>query len=260
MKNKRLIILLSVFAFLVLIAVLCSTVFTVRVVSVDWVTNKVSFDVADSEIANDVKKGESVFLVNKKSIKEKLEADYPYIKITGLEIKFPNKLVVHAAERQELYSIKIKDNLHYILDGEGKVLRKSDDANLNGAIPITMVDYQFEEKSFEIAKIADLGVASNVISSLTKACYANNYADVDIKNNISDVSIDVSGYNANLTITLDKVNIKINKLTVNLLEKIKLGVAVYDKRDSAERANGFTITVYDSPTEKGKVVAEYSPE
>ena len=67
MKNKRLIILLSVFAFLVLIAVLCSTVFTVKKVQVNWLTTKAIFTESDETIIKDVKKGESVFLVDKTS-------------------------------------------------------------------------------------------------------------------------------------------------------------------------------------------------
>ena len=72
MKNKRLVILLSVFAFLVLIVVLCSTVFTVKKVQLQWLTTKENFSSTDNEVASDVKKGDSVFLVDKKEITKKI--------------------------------------------------------------------------------------------------------------------------------------------------------------------------------------------
>ena len=72
MKNKRLVIILSVFSFLVLIAVLCSTVFTVKSVSLNWLTFKSAFVDMDDEITSNVELGESVFLVDKKAIINKL--------------------------------------------------------------------------------------------------------------------------------------------------------------------------------------------
>ena len=123
MKNKRLVILLSVFSFLVLIAVLCSTVFTVKSVSLNWLTTRVNFVDMDNEITANVELGESVFLVDKGAIIQKLERKYPYLKVVSAEVKFPNKLVLHTAERQELYSLKIKSNSYAILDSDCKVLR-----------------------------------------------------------------------------------------------------------------------------------------
>lgn len=248
MKNKRLIILLSVFAFLVLIAVLCSTVFTVKKVQVNWLTTKVLFVQNDSEIVSDVKKGESVFLVDKNSIKQKLESDFPYLKVVGLEIKFPNKLVVHTAERQEVFSVKVKDNLHYILDGECKVLRTSTDSNLGNTVPVEVVNYTFPSGTFEVSKIANMGYVGTVLNTLTNSFLDSGYEMVDIVSNLVSVKIDVTGYNENLEFKMRDVehgvSVKINKITSQLFEKIKFAIGVYDNQLTNLQKESGTLTVY----------------
>lgn len=254
MKNKRLVILLSVFAFLVLIVVLCSTVFTVKKVQLQWLTTKVNFSSTDNEVASDVKKGDSVFLVDKKEITKKLEDDFPYIKVVSLEIKFPNKLIIHSAERQELFDIKVKDNSHYILDGECKVLRASNDANVKGAIPVTVTNYAFPDGTFSVSQVADLGYVSGIMNNLYKALLTNGYENVDMISNISAVQIDVTGYNENLEIKMGGVTIKVSKITSNLFQKLNMAVATFDtKLSTVERQSG-TLNVYEKD---GKVIAEY---
>ena len=254
MKNKRLVILLSVFAFLVLIAVLCSTVFTVRKVSVEWSTTKVLFDHTDAEIVGDVKKGESVFLVDKASIKQTLEEKYPYLKVVSLEIKFPNQLVVHASERQELFSIKVKDNSHYILDGECKVLRSATDATLNGTTPVTVKNFTFPDGTFEVSKVAEMGFVNNVLTNFASALSINKNGSDYVKNNVQYLDIDVTGYNENLEIKMRGVTVKVNKITSKLLEKLELAIATFDHLSAPEKESG-VMTVYEVA---GKVFAEYA--
>ena len=81
MKNKRLFIILSVFAFLVLIAVLCSTVFTVKTVKINWIATKIGIDESDETLIGDIEKGGSVCLVDKESIIESLEQNMHILKL-----------------------------------------------------------------------------------------------------------------------------------------------------------------------------------
>ena len=186
MKNKRLVIILSVFAFLVLIAVLCSTVFTVKEVSINWLTTSPNITQSDEEFAADVEKGESVFLVDKDAIIRKLEEKYPYLRVVSVEVKFPNKLVLHTAERQELYSLKIKDNKHAILDSDCKVLRIVTDSQLSAItvkpIRVDVNGYSIKENVFEVSKVAELGWIKNVLNNFSVALYSCGYEDVDAKN------------------------------------------------------------------------------
>lgn len=257
MKNKRLIILLSVFAFLVLIAVLSSTVFTVRKVSIEWATTKINFTASDEDVVGNVKKGGSVFLLDKSEIKQNLEEKYPYIKVESVEIKFPNKLVVHASERQEVFSIKVKDNKHYILDGDCKVLRVSTDAELGDAVEVQVENYTFAEKNFEVSKVANIGFVGTVINNLSYALQSYGYESVDIKNNLGGVRIDVTGHNDLLEITMRGVTIKINKISAGLYDKIKFAVTTFETKLSTTEKEQGVLTIYESG---GKYYAEYDDQ
>ena len=250
MKNKRLIIILSVFAFLVLIAVLCSTVFTVRKVSLNWLTTKVNIEENDDTFIADIEKGESVFLVDKKAIIDKLESKYPYLKVVSVEVKFPNKLVVHTAERQELYSLKIKDDKHAIIDSDCKVLRIVSDSELGKIdvkpIPVTLMGYTIDENNISVSQIANLGWIKNVLNNFSIALYSCGYQDIDAKNNIEKLSIDVSGYENKISIKMRYgVEMEIQQISEKLVEKFDFGVNIYDKLTEQEKSEG-VIRVYSA--------------
>ena len=268
MKNKRLIIILSVFSFLVLIAVLCSTVFTVKSVSLNWLTTKVNFVDMDNEIASNVELGESVFLVDKDAIINKLERRYPYLKVVSAEIKFPNKLVLHTAERQELYSLKIKDNSYVILDSECKVLKFVTDIQLNKMdlkpIPLDLVGYVYNENNFAVSEIAELGWIKNIITNFSVALYQCGYQEIDSKNNISSMTIDVGGYENKITVNMNYKNlsgdggvqIEIQQISEKLSEKFVMAIDIYDTLSASQKSCG-VIRVY---TINGVVSGEYDPE
>lgn len=124
MKSKRLIVILSILAFLTVLIVLNSTLFTLQTVNVNWLTTKYELEkVKDYDLVDDISKGESIFLVNKTEISKKLEKTYPYLRVVSIETKFPNKLVIHSAERECLYAVKLFDNEYAVLDELGKVLK-----------------------------------------------------------------------------------------------------------------------------------------
>ena len=135
MKTKRLIIILSIVAVLVLIVVLSSTVFTLKKVEINF------YDKSDQLIEdnntlnhyseNDIKAiidsagfkyGKNMLLIKKKPYIQKLESANPYLKVIGITSKFPNKLVIKAAEREEYYYTQISSGKYAILDGELKLL------------------------------------------------------------------------------------------------------------------------------------------
>ena len=51
-----------------------------------------------------------------------MESQNPYLKVINIETVFPNKLILHCAEREELFCIKGRDDLYYICDEELKIL------------------------------------------------------------------------------------------------------------------------------------------
>ena len=140
MKKKRLIILLSIFAVLVLVVVLSSTVFTLKTVVVNFYNadDKLVDDITKNHYFNSDEKinqiidnakfnyGKNIFLVNQKENKEKIEKTSPYIKVISISIEFPNRMVVKAVERQEYYAVLNSTNNYFICDADFKVLRISE--------------------------------------------------------------------------------------------------------------------------------------
>ena len=248
MKNKRLIIILSVFAFLVLIAVMCSTVFTVKNVKVHWLTTKIGIEETDDVFASEVKKGGSVFFVDKPTIIKNLEEKHPYLKVDSVEIKFPNKIVLHTAVRQELYSLKIEDNKHAILDAECKVLKVVNDIELSAMqstpIPITLQGYSLIEDAIEISKIANLGWIKNVLNNFSIALYQNGYQEIDAKNNIESINVDVSGYENKINVKMTYgVEMEIQDISQSLSQKFAMAMSIYGDLSAQDKSKG-VIRVY----------------
>ena len=87
------------------------SLFTLQKVSVNWLTSKYQLNsVKDYELVDEIKMGQSIFLVQKDEIISTLEKNNPYLRVVSIETKFPNKLVIHSAERESLFAVKLSDN------------------------------------------------------------------------------------------------------------------------------------------------------
>lgn len=153
MKNKVLISILCCFAFVVLIVVLSSTVFTLKEVKVefydtndqlitDYNTLK-HFSTTDSQSIIDSAEfnmGQNIFLVKKEKYTESLEKKNPYIKVIALTTHFPNKIVIKVHEREELFAIETGSGKYAITDGDMKVLKIADDFEELDAVKINNLE------------------------------------------------------------------------------------------------------------------------
>lgn len=123
MKSKKLIVIMSILIFLTVLIVLNSTLFTLQSVNVNWLTTKHQLEsVKDYKLIDSVRTGDSIFLIKKDEIKHDLEKKYPYLRVVSIETQFPNKIVIHSAERESMFAIKLSDNEYAIVDELGKVL------------------------------------------------------------------------------------------------------------------------------------------
>ena len=76
-----------------------------------------------SEIESEaLKTGGSVLFLGKEKLISRLEKQFPYLKIVNIETQIPNKLIIHAAEREELFAVNSGEK-SYFLDEEFKILR-----------------------------------------------------------------------------------------------------------------------------------------
>lgn len=97
MRNKKLIILFSILAFVTLLTVIGSVLFSVQSVygSCYNLDDEITCErVADLSV-NGIDKGKSVFLLNEKEIAASVEASVSDVRVINIERKFPNTVYIN---------------------------------------------------------------------------------------------------------------------------------------------------------------------
>lgn len=267
LKSKRLIILISVFVFIALIVVLGSTVFTLKSVEIDWTTTRAELiNKTDEQILDDIElpMGESIFLIQKQEIINKIEKNNPYIQVLNIETVAPDKLKVYSAERESLYAIKIDSNNYAVVDKELKVLKFISAVELSSLsienkpvlLSVTQSGLTLTQNNFEIGTKANIENLTEILTKLTYSLQSAKYNSLAIRGFISNISINL---NADKTITIKTrygINIKIEGIDDNnLTDKLLLGLSVYETKHNLDITGG-TITVFYSES-LSKVLAVY---
>lgn len=125
-KYKKTIISFSIILGVVLCFVILNfTLFALKTVEINFKNQPMIFtEESKSSVANNesIRIGSSIFSLSKKNITNQLEKDYPYLKVINIETVFPNKIIIHCAEREETYAVKASDTKYFICDAEFKVL------------------------------------------------------------------------------------------------------------------------------------------
>lgn len=198
MKSKRLIVVLCVLAFLTVLIVLNSTLFTLQSISVNWLTTKCELTgVKDYDIVDRVSRGGSIFLVDKEKISKDLENKYPYLRVVSIETKFPNKIVIHSAEREALYAIKLSDSEYAILDEKGKVLSLENDgifAGTDGDLGNRPIKVFFDEisinvRDFKVGEMVEQEYISSLLSTLSHSLRESNYTPTTSKGVLKEINV-----------------------------------------------------------------------
>ncbi len=258
MKNKRLILLLSIFAFITVVVILCSTLFTLHTVTFSWKTSKNNLsNTKDNVIAQTLPKGDSIFFLNKGEITESLEVKYPYIKVLKLETKFPNKLVVHCEERVGIYAVELTSTNYAIIDESNKVLEHLTaeqyanwDESVKGSKPIVTTvtsnggAYGLDEDDFKVGYVADVKRVTNLLSTLAgtlKLYYPQDYL---IKGVVRSVNVNIS-YQSSLTmvVTPEGMTMEVQDCYQNLQKKVALGIGVLNEVKNNQGITTGTIVV-----------------
>lgn len=249
MKNKRLIIVLCVLAFLTVLIVINSTLFTLQNISVNWLTSKCELTgVKDYDIVGKVSKGGSIFLVDKEEISENLEKKYPYLRVVSIETKFPNKIVIHSAEREALYAIKLSDSEYAVLDEKGKVLSLESDKILAGTDgdlgnrPIKVVfnsNVSINAKDFEVGKMVGQDYIGSLLSTLSYSLRESNYTPTTSKGVLKEIEIcqkldTVTGQPISVIsfVTRNGIELEIEKFENKTTDKLLMAFARYDTLQS----------------------------
>ena len=238
MKSKRLIAILGVLVFLIVLIVINSTLFTLQKISVNWLTSKYQLEsVKDYQIVENIKLGQSIFLVQKDEIITTLEKENPYLRVVSVETKFPNKLVVHSAERESLYAIKLSDNEYAIVDELGKVLELTDDRIFEGAeadlgtrpIVVNFDNLSLNLKDFEEGKNIGINYVETLISGFSKSLRESSYTPTTSKGVIKSIDVISLSESSKLSIqTRNGMVISINDMEKYTTDKLLLGFELYN--------------------------------
>lgn len=253
MKNKKLIGFLIVLVFLAVLIVLNSTLFTLQKINVNWLTSKCNIIMKDYDLIDDVKMGESIFLINKSQIANTLEEKEPYLRVVSIETKFPNKLVIHSAERESMYAIHISDDDYAVVDELGKVLERSNSSIFAGSAievkPIKVYLGSFMNISpndLQEGKMITNDFVVNVLKHISKSLRESNYQPTTSKGVFTSLQINNNGSDVELLFkTRSGLNINISNAMKCTTDMLLLGI---------ERYNYF----YKEGVISGSVVVEFN--
>lgn len=253
MKSKRLIVLLSVLAFLTVLIVVNSTLFTLQSISINWLTTKHELlTVKDYQIADCVSKGQSIFLIKKNDVTSTLEKKYPYLRVVSIETKFPNKLVIHSAERESLFAIKLSDNEYAIIDERGKVLGLSNSsifAGSEGDLGAKPIKVEFDGVSlniedFEVGEGVGSDYIRNLLSQLATTLRKTSYIPTTSKGVFRNISIVSQGDVSEISMqTRSGIVLKVKEFENYTVDKFLLGLQRYNTLQS-QAVVGCTIEVF----------------
>ena len=152
-----------------LVILLLFTLFALKNVEVDFRTSTSNLTATSEEIvaSGDFAYGTSVIFHSKKGYMENIEKTYPYIKVINIETVFPNKFVIHVAEREEVYAIAKNENEFYITDQEFKVLKVVDSFLSEQSNPILLSGVEVKEEK-EVGQFLEVEGYEDVYSALIK--------------------------------------------------------------------------------------------
>ncbi len=281
MKNKRLIILLSVLAVIILFVVLSSTVFTLKTVVINFYDKNDKL-ISDISVANkyyntaesvqgaidktEFRYGQNIFIINKNNYKIKMEKNNPYIKVISVTTEFPNRIVVKAVEREEMYAVSA-DNNYLICDAEFKVLRLSNEKPANLILVNSLsLEHAEQNLSVYIADTTEYATGDFIakdnlliqkLSTIYDEMYVNNYDTPEMLNFFKTISVFVesasSGVGADnvdsiLITTRAGVKIEIENIASDLDKKIEKCISAYVslKADDEAKTTYGTIKVLDN--------------
>lgn len=185
MKYKRLIIILgSVLGLVVLCTILSFTLFRTHDISLNFQNKTVIF--ADEQKKQEVINSASInsnlpiYTLNKKQIVANLESRNPYLKVINIETVFPNKLVIHCAEREKLFYIKNGD-VYFVCDDSLKILATLEDITTSQANPVLLGGVVVANTGASAGDVLSITAGADVVENISNAFAHSNKTIADIK-------------------------------------------------------------------------------
>lgn len=268
--KKSIIWIGSIVGFLAVIVVLCFTLFALDKISVDFKNETTVFNsqLKQQEImeSGEFSTGACVFFMDKNTSTEKIEKSHPYIKVINIEIVFPNDIIIHCYEREELFAVQFGEKKYYICDEELKILRtltlETDDYLSTQTNAILVKGYENVPTDLTAGDFLNINKdKDNAIKKFSSAFKLNNRTGVEQKGLVKEIEFepyasvihkkymialnltDFTGFSAKIIDAEDYLEYKIN----SYLET--LSIISDDEKEGSE------LLVYQ--TLEGKIVAHH---
>ena len=182
-----------------------------------------------------------------------------------VSISFPNKIVVHSAERIGLYAIKKSNSNYAILDEYGKVLEDNysnskfvqmSNSSLGGApIEINFADSSIKDEDIVLGEMIKVTFVQEFLENLSLGLRKSNHipeTSMGLFKYINVSNEDDGGYMVSMQ-TRRGITIEISDGQVDTADKLSLGIARYNElRLDEDKVEGIIKVLY-SQTE-GKIV------
>lgn len=250
MRKKLTVILLTVVLFLSATLLGVATVFRVRSVAVD--ASLVSeFAHADAlrlqARLTEMYKDDSTIFADDTEVKEALK-EFPYLRYSGFEKKYPGKIIVRVTEDAEAYAVATGEGDYFIVSADGLVMeRRESSLNRLDGKPMVVIDGL--SVSGEKGKKLNGG---EYFDALLTFCDQMSVHLNGIRDNV--VSIQVSQYSPEYTISMrEGVTVCVGAPQSLTKEKADKAMEIYLSLSDKDRMSGSVVV-----TDKGgKVVAIY---
>lgn len=261
-KKKLLILIISPIAVILTAIILAFTLFGLSTVTINLKNDSSIFssEISQEKVieSGNFRKNSCVFFIDKQSHINLMEKNNPYLKVINIETKFPNNLIIHCLEREELYALKINDSKFFIVDNEFKLLNIVGEFDSNSSNAILLGgEINIENKDAEIGEFISLSDEQNNIENIYTALFLNNRTPAEQKALFKEISIEynlvskphlyIKDYNG--------LNICIKYMRDKLPQKIQCLFATYNQIDISNY-QGSTLTIQEN--EQNEIIAVFS--
>ena len=265
MKDKRFIIAILVLGVFVVLAILATTVFTLRKTELNWTTTTLVYDTEQNDeilASAEFNMNQSIFFVEKETYVKNIEEAYPYIAVESVETVFPNKLVVHVSERQAVFALTLDDSTYYLLDDTLKVLEQTTSVDFSSNVSAVLLHVEntsLEESDIVVGKTLTKLKEYDSISLLGNSLSRMNLDNLSQRAWMSSVELEQGTTRVTLTIATDwGLVLQLENAENNFFEKLYKAYSLFvTYHDANPPQNQGTILAYD--TTSGVVEVSFLP-
>lgn len=282
--SKKAIIITSVCVGVVaVVLILFWTLFALSSVTVEFHTTTKNLTLSEEEIveAGDFSYGACVLFDGKNKYVERLNKKagenekFAYLEVVNIETVFPNRYIIHVAEREEVFAIQTGNEV-LILDDDLRVLRKESLAD--GESYISSKENAIELKNLTILNdeinVGDfLEVEQTGVLEFYNAFLANNRTLAEQKGFVKEISLGVNhvditemDYDSATILTHSGREFVINNIDFALANKIQLMFALDSALYNQINGEGYVVDgngeiVYDNVLdENGNIMLDDNGE